>query len=164
MSVGEYIKNKRLEKGLSQRQLSVVCGISNSEISRIEAGERQNPSPAVLRPIAAALGVPYEEILSAAGYLPSGTEAGSSPGGGLDTARFPDWVYNLPPDLYDFVREDASNGWAYLRMAKGFSRKDLAPGELEALVRTWIQAKRGYGKGPEYGKGPGHEKGPGRKN
>ncbi len=146
MGVGEYIRNKRQEKGMSQRQLSAVCGISNSEISRIEAGERENPSPAVLRSIASALGVPYEEILTAAGYLPGVTapKQGSKPS--PDGSPLPEWVYSLPPDLYEFVREDASRGWSYMRMAKGFSRRDLDPAELEALVRTWVQAKRNYGK------------------
>lgn len=139
MNVSEYVKSKRMEKGISQRQLSALCGVSNSEISRIEAGERRNPSPAVLQSVAMALGVPYEEILLAAGYLRGESE--ESPG--VDgSPRLPDWVYTLPPDLYEFVREDASHGWAYTRMAKGFSRRDLDPGELEALVRTWVQAKR----------------------
>lgn len=137
MNIGDYVRSNRIEKGFSQRQLSMLCGVSNSELSRIEAGERRNPSPAVLRAIAAALGVPYGDMLAAAGYLPA---EGENAGAG---SRLPEWVYTLPPDLYDFVREDASQGWAYTRMAKGFSRRDLDPKELEALVRTWVQAKRG---------------------
>lgn len=148
MNIGDYVRAKRIEKGFSQRQLSALCGVSNSELSRIEAGERRNPSPSVLRAIAAGLCVPYEDILTAAGYLPAeGETAGaggeSVPGGENSAVRLPEWVHTLPHDLYDFVREDASQGWAYTRMAKNFSRKDLDPKELEALVRTWVQAKRG---------------------
>mgnify|MGYP000876366478 CR=1 FL=1 len=134
MNLGDFVKTKRYERGLSQRQLSAVSGVSNSEISRIESGERQNPAPSVLRALAAALQVTYEEMLSAAGYL--------SATSGQD-AKLPEWIYNLPPDLYDFVREDASKDWTYIRMAKDFSRKALEPKELEALVRTWVQAKKG---------------------
>lgn len=139
MNIGDYLREKRTDKGFSQRQLSLLSGVSNSEISRIEAGERRNPSPGVLRSLAVALGLPYEGFLAVAGYMAhEGDVAGDAPG-----PRLPDWVQALPPDLYDFVREDASQGWTYTRMAKGFSRKDLDPKELEALVRTWVQAKRG---------------------
>ncbi len=149
MSIGEYLRSIRLEKGISQRQLSVLCGVSNSEISRIEAGERTNPSPGVLRAIAIGLGVPYDEVLKAAGYLREDDEIRDNGHLGDNHAganRLPEWVYSLPPDLYDFVREDASQGWTYTRLAKGLSRKDLDPKELEALVRTWVQAKRGKRK------------------
>ncbi|MGE5580437.1 MAG: helix-turn-helix domain-containing protein [Bacillota bacterium] len=146
MSIGEYLRSIRLKKGISQRQLSALCGISNSEISRIEAGERVSPSPGVLRAIAIGLGVPYEEVLTAAGYLQQDDEIrddGHLRDGRAGANRLPEWVYSLPPDLYDFVKEDASQGWTYTRLAKGLSRKDLDPKELEALVRTWVQAKRG---------------------
>jgi transcriptional regulator with XRE-family HTH domain len=140
MSAGEYIKKKRLEKGMSQRQLSVVSGVSNSEISRIEAGKRQNPSPPVLRAIAKALDIPYEELLAEAGYLRAGAVD--------ESARLPEWVYKLPPDLYEFIREESSRGWPYMRLAKGLRRKDLDPAELEAIVKTWMQAKKRYERGP----------------
>ncbi len=139
MNIGDYLREKRIDKGFSQRQLSLLSGVSNSEISRIEAGERRNPSPGVLRSLAVALSLPYEGFLAVAGYVSPEEEFTGDASG----PRLPEWVQALPPDLYDFVREDASQGWAYTRMAKGFSRKDLDPKELEALVRTWVQAKRG---------------------
>lgn len=139
MSAGDYIKRKRLEKGMSQRQLAAVSGVSNSEISRIEAGGRQNPSPAVLGLIAKALDVPYEELLAEAGYLESAGES--------ESARLPEWVYKLPPDLYEFIREESSRGWPYMRLAKGLRRKELDPAELEAIVKTWMEAKKRYEKG-----------------
>jgi transcriptional regulator with XRE-family HTH domain len=37
MSIGSTFVHKA-EKGIRQRKLSVLCGVSNSEISRIEAG------------------------------------------------------------------------------------------------------------------------------
>lgn len=153
MSAGLYIRKKRMEKGMSQRQLAALSGISNSEISRIEAGERRSPSPQVLNGIARALDLPYETLLSEAGYLPSeGPGAvsgeGRTPIHTQDSPRHPEWVYALPPDLYEFVREESSRGWPYVRLAKGLSRKDLDPAELEAIVRTWIEAKKRYGKDP----------------
>ncbi len=69
MDIGSLIKDAREKRGLSQRQLSLLSGISNSEISRIEAGERKNPSPDVLKVLAKPLGLAYEDLMTAAGYL-----------------------------------------------------------------------------------------------
>ena len=141
MNPGEYVKRRRMERGLSQRQLAAMSGVSNSEISRIEAGERQNPSPAVLRAIAKALAVPYEEILAEAGYLDAGTAEAPQ-----TSEQLPEWVYKLPADLYDFIREEASRGWPYMRLAKGLRRQDLDPDELEAVVTAWTLAKKRHEK------------------
>ena len=40
----------------------VPSNISNAEISRLESGKRKEPSPSVLKEIAKALGVPFEEL------------------------------------------------------------------------------------------------------
>lgn len=149
MSAGEYVRRKRLQRGMSQRQLAAVSGISNSEISRIEAGERSNPSPGVLRLLASALGVPYEEILAEAGYLADDRKSRGAQAGTAKQARRPEWVYTLPPDLYEFVREESARGWPYMRLARGLSRKELDPSELQAIVQTWMEAKKRYEKGPD---------------
>lgn len=67
--IGDFIKVKRDDKGLSQRELARLCGVNNAEISRIESGERQKVSPAILRSLAPVLGVSYENLMSKAGYL-----------------------------------------------------------------------------------------------
>ena len=69
MSLGEYIAAKRKEKGWSQRELATASNISNAEISRLESGKRKEPSPSILKEIAKALEVPFEELLQAAGIL-----------------------------------------------------------------------------------------------
>lgn len=71
MSFGEYLKQLRKDNSISQRELAEKTGISNAEISRIESGERQKPSPDVLRAIAPILNVQYEELMDKAGYLNS---------------------------------------------------------------------------------------------
>lgn len=38
--VGEYIKEKRESKNMSQATLANKCGINQSQLSRMEAGER----------------------------------------------------------------------------------------------------------------------------
>lgn len=69
MKFGEFLKNLRKEKGLSQRQLADLCNISNTEISRIESGERQKPSPNILKAIAPHLEISYGELMTKAGYI-----------------------------------------------------------------------------------------------
>jgi transcriptional regulator with XRE-family HTH domain len=56
--IGERIRERRLELGLSQRE-TAGNGVSNSYVSRIEVGTR-NPSVRALREIASKLGVSVE--------------------------------------------------------------------------------------------------------
>src|SRR5215467_9060596 len=64
-TIGERLRRLRLERGLSQRELSAP-GVSYSYISRIEAGARR-PSVKALRMLARKLGVTPE-------YLETGSE------------------------------------------------------------------------------------------
>lgn len=67
--LGAYIQEKRKEKGLSIRRLAELADISHTEVKRIEDGLRKQTSPQVLRSIATALAVPYEELMAVAGYI-----------------------------------------------------------------------------------------------
>lgn len=67
--LGDYVKMIRTGKEFSMRKLSEMSGISHTEIKRIEDGTRKQPSPQVLRAIAAALNTPYEDLMAAAGYI-----------------------------------------------------------------------------------------------
>lgn len=67
--LGTFIKKKRTEKGMSIRRLAELSDISHTEVKRIEDGLRKQTSPQVLRSIASAIGVPYEELMAAAGYI-----------------------------------------------------------------------------------------------
>lgn len=69
MNLGDYLRDLRKKKDWSQRDLAYASGISNAEISRIEAGKRKDPSPLVLTKLAKALGVSDTEMLAAAGIL-----------------------------------------------------------------------------------------------
>ena len=86
--LGTYIKEKRTEKGLSIRRLAELAAISHTEVKRIEDGLRKQTSPQVLRSIASALGVPYEDLMAAAGYIDeptAETESGTVATGIKDT-------------------------------------------------------------------------------
>lgn len=69
MELKTYISLLRKDKGLSQRELARKAQISHTEVSRIEKGERDKPSPAVLKKIAPFLGVRTEQLMEAAGYI-----------------------------------------------------------------------------------------------
>ena len=71
MTLGEFIKTRRTELGMSRNQLGIKAGISHTEVHRIETGERRQPSLKVLCALADALGVPQEDFLRTAGYAPS---------------------------------------------------------------------------------------------
>ncbi|HBR03680.1 MAG TPA: transcriptional regulator [Ruminiclostridium sp.] len=68
-NLGQYITNLRNAKKLSIRGLAELAHISHTEIARLENGERKNPSFSVLKSISNALGVSFNEIIKAAGYI-----------------------------------------------------------------------------------------------
>lgn len=59
---------QRKNKSWSQRDLAEASGISNAEISRLESGVRIEPSPSILKSLASALGVSFEEMMREAGF------------------------------------------------------------------------------------------------
>lgn len=70
------IKNLRENKEWSQRKLALVSGVSNTEINRIEKGEREKPSLKILEKLSIAFGITLDELLSASGltdYVPLDT-------------------------------------------------------------------------------------------
>jgi len=79
MDLKTYISLLRKDMGLSQRELARKSQISHTEISRIEKGERDRPSPAVLKKLAPFLGVRVEQLMEVAGYIGLNTqEVGSA--------------------------------------------------------------------------------------
>jgi transcriptional regulator with XRE-family HTH domain len=69
ITIGNYIADLRAEKGISQRELAEWSGVSNTEISRIESGKRQNPAPATLKAVSKALSAEYTDLMELAGYI-----------------------------------------------------------------------------------------------
>ena len=80
---------------MSVRKLAEKAEVSHTEIKRIEDGIRKQPSPNILKAIAAALNVAYNDIMVAAGYLneaesedsPSMMSVSQSRSSALDTAE-----------------------------------------------------------------------------
>ncbi|WPS85393.1 helix-turn-helix domain-containing protein (plasmid) [Brevibacillus halotolerans] len=63
VTIGELIKQKREEKGLSLSEVSRITGISKGVISKIESGETKRPELRTLKPMADVLNIPYEQII-----------------------------------------------------------------------------------------------------
>ncbi len=61
--IGEVIAEAREKKGFSQRQLAKLANINNSELSKIEAGIRKDPSPKILRKISTIIDVNYSDLM-----------------------------------------------------------------------------------------------------
>lgn len=66
-TVGQMIARAREEKGLSKRELARLAKISDTELARIESGEREIPNPKTLRKISSHIGVNYNDLMYAAG-------------------------------------------------------------------------------------------------
>ncbi|TPG68264.1 XRE family transcriptional regulator [Brevibacillus laterosporus] len=62
-TLGELIRSKRTELGISLSELGRVSGISKGVLSKIESGETKRPELRTLKPIADVLEIPYEEII-----------------------------------------------------------------------------------------------------
>lgn len=65
----KYLKEKRIEKGLSIRKLAETSNVSAMYISELERGKRDKPSPEILNKLAKGLDEPHEDFMVAAGYI-----------------------------------------------------------------------------------------------
>lgn len=72
MSTAEKIKNSRLKRGLTQKQLSEMAHITQQSISQYESGARL-PKIDSLERIASALNVPVEFLRDEKDYIPTVT-------------------------------------------------------------------------------------------
>jgi len=67
ISFGEYLSQLRSEKGISQRKLAELAGLTNSTVSRIEANSVK-PDPDTLEKLSKALNVDKSLLLTKCGY------------------------------------------------------------------------------------------------
>lgn len=64
MTIGEKVKTARREKGISQKKLAALIGLSELTVIRLEKGQRE-PRPSELEKIAEVLGVPVATLYDA---------------------------------------------------------------------------------------------------
>ena len=71
-AIGVYLRSLRDTRSLSLRDVEKKTGVSNAVLSQIESGQVKRPSPTTLYKLAELFDVPYEELMSRAGYpMPS---------------------------------------------------------------------------------------------
>ena len=66
--LGDLLSAARRERQLTLRAVESATGISNAYLSQLEGGKVREPSPTVLHKLALLLGVPYSDLMQAAGY------------------------------------------------------------------------------------------------
>ncbi len=66
--LGKYLKDKRVQKRLTLRQVEEQTEINNAYLSQLENGKIESPSPRYLYKLAGVYGVPYAMLLEMAGY------------------------------------------------------------------------------------------------
>lgn len=152
-SFSERLKELREKRGLTQDELAVQLGVARSTIGGYEAPSKQRePEFEVVGRLAAFFNVSVDYLLGRADNPNPRVDQGPTPAAILDSPQsvLPAWLQQLPPDMQKFVEEESKNGWPYLRLARGLKMQDLTKEELEAIVATWMDAKRRNEK--EFGK------------
>ncbi|MDQ2975181.1 MAG: transcriptional regulator [Acidobacteriota bacterium] len=68
-TLGEFLKDLRLIRKLTLRDVGGKTGISNGYISQVENGQIKRPSPNFLHKMSEALDYSYELLMERAGYV-----------------------------------------------------------------------------------------------
>ncbi len=67
-TLSELVRETRVNKGISQRELARRAGIDNAEVSRIESGSRVRPGYIILTKISKELDINVVSLFLSAGY------------------------------------------------------------------------------------------------
>lgn len=68
-TLGEFLKDLRLLRKLTLRDVEDKTGVSNGYISQVENGQIKRPSPNFLHKMSEALDYSYELLMERAGYV-----------------------------------------------------------------------------------------------
>ncbi len=131
MTLGEYIRQVRTERGYTNRELAKRCGVSSAEISRLETGVRQEASVGILSKLAEVLAVDFYELADlAAGRKKKETPAPPAIQGPDDIARD---IHTCADEIY--AKDPAWMKTAY-RIATDLNEED------RALIREMAETFR----------------------
>jgi transcriptional regulator with XRE-family HTH domain len=75
--LAEMLKQIRLNKGFTLREVQDAVNISNAYLSQLENANASSPSPAILYKLASHYEFPYEKLMEAAGYLQPNPKTGA---------------------------------------------------------------------------------------
>lgn len=133
MTVGDRMRKIRIEKGLTQREVSTRCHIAEPTIRKYESG-RLNPKFETMEKIASALEVPVQALM---GYIFTGRVDGKD-------------VYDVPRDVVDVVVDEKkpapTDGDGLSETARQIMEcvNRMSPKEQETFL-AWLQASQGRG-------------------
>lgn len=91
---GKLLKDLRKKKKLTLNQLAELSGLSSSYLSRVERGERSISNALLLKQLAPHLGLTFEEIMAAAGFINSKSNKGNIK-----------YYQEAPPHWKDIIRD-----------------------------------------------------------
>jgi len=77
-TLGGYLRSLREAAGITLREVTARCGVSNGYVSLLEHDRVHGPSPKILHTLACCYGADYAELLRRAGYPVPGDE-GATP-------------------------------------------------------------------------------------
>lgn len=113
---GQYLKQIRESRGLTIRQVETYANVSNSYLSLIENGKRDIPHPDILKKLAPLYKVPYEDLMTKAGYINN------------ENINMPEII--IKNDI-DELEEEFPEGVKVLRRAS----KKLSPEARKTMIR-----------------------------
>jgi len=123
MDLGGYLAQIRQARGYSLRELADRCGVSASELSRVESGSRKKVSPSVLRAVADALVVSYPYLMQLAGYIDDPDAGQPEPEEVLRDGRTGSLV-DLSSGMKEMYRTDAAWASVAFRVSRELGEKD----------------------------------------
>lgn len=126
--IGQYLKEKRLQKGYSLRDVAKQAGVSHQHIRDVEEGKK-TPTFNWLMKIVRALAIDVSEFLKETGYLPVNVEPASL--GKLRQIPVVSWVIAgkwsevcdafQPGDADEWIETDVKGVHVFALMVKGDS-------------------------------------------
>lgn len=149
-TLGKRLRRLRRWKEMTQNDVGRALGISRDTYANWET-DRTSPDPDTLLQLARLFNTSVDYLVGRVDdpNLPESLGGDSNREHPANNS-LPDWLKKLPPEMQEFVKEESQHGWPYLRLARGLKMQDLAKEELEAIVETWMDAKRRHER--EFGK------------
>ena len=68
ITLATLIKDARIKKGISQRELTRRTGVDNNTISKLEKGIRKKPNILILKKLALELDLDFDKLMELSGY------------------------------------------------------------------------------------------------
>ena len=105
-TIGKTLREARIAKGYSIRELSEIVGISAAQLSRVENGNSR-PSRDLLRKISAFLGIEYGELVRLTGFsaLKADRRLFNKQGEEIDPEKIIKSIYAVDSDLLELLSD-----------------------------------------------------------